>query len=67
MQDKIYYLVMLRGSPVDVTAYENNAIERAKERSVPGHPATVLAVSAIQLALFDDEPTMPDLPVSGAV
>lgn len=60
MRDKIYYLVMHRGMPVDVTMYEFNATERAKERSIPGHPATVLAVSPVQLDLFPEEDTTPD-------
>lgn len=45
---KLYYLVMLRGLPVDVLPREIEARQIAKERSVPGAQATVMAVTPVQ-------------------
>lgn len=58
---KYYYLVMQGGLPIDVYQHEFNAVSSAKERSIPGRPATVMPVVAAQVELdFPVEDTKPD-------
>ncbi len=69
MSQARFYVVMHRGIPVEVSAYESNALEAAKQRSVPGYPATVVGVVPQQLELFPDgeDDTIPDAPRSFCV
>lgn len=58
MTAKVYYVVTHRGLPHSVYSYEHKALEVAREVSVKGAPAEVVAVSPLQqeLPLESTEP-----------
>lgn len=52
-----YYVVTLRGVPIDVSTSYARALGIAKERTVPGATAEVVACVPVQLEFELEEPT----------